>query len=124
MRKPNTHPVAFRVDFMFVDDNGGVHYVKAKGQQPATFWNGLPVQKQTCPILPAGAAFVLMLMSRQRRDDVLNAPLDWYPKWVEEKGRFTANVLCWWRIVVAVLGGLLDLADKIAGIMGKFRGAK
>jgi hypothetical protein len=74
--------------------------------------------------LPTAAEFTLHLMSRQRRNDVLNDMLDWYPHWVQEKGRFSANVLCWWRTSVAVLGGLLDVAGRIAEIVGKFRGAK
>jgi hypothetical protein len=74
--------------------------------------------------LPHAAEFVLILLSRQRRNDVLNDMLDWYPCWVQEKGRFSANVLCSCRISAAVFAGLLDLTGRIAEIIGKFRGAK
>jgi hypothetical protein len=119
-------PVAFKVDMLFVDHNGGLRYVEGKipQQRPATFWKGLPVHKQTCPNLPVGADFVLMLMSRQRRNDVLNDLLDWYPCWLSDKGRMGAFFACWWKIGSAVLHGFLDLAERIGEIVGKFRGAK
>jgi hypothetical protein len=74
--------------------------------------------------LPTSAQFALVLMSRKRRNDVLNDMLDWYPQWVSNKGRFWADVLCWWRIGAALFGGLLDFAGRVAEVVGKFRGAK
>jgi len=74
--------------------------------------------------LPAAVEFALILMSRKRRSDVMNGMLDWYPQWVSNKGRFWADVLCWWRIGAALFGGLLDFAGRVAEVVGKFRGAK
>jgi hypothetical protein len=91
---------------------------------------GVPVpQDEQAPLtkkvqIPLPAEFALILLSRQRRNDVLNDMLDWYPRWVQNKGRLSANLLFWWRISAAVFGALLDLASRIAEIVGKFRGAK
>ncbi len=74
--------------------------------------------------LPAAVEFALILMSRKRRDDVLSDIMDWYPHWVRNDGRIQAYVACWWRIGLAVFGGFLDLAQRIAEVVGKFRGAK
>jgi hypothetical protein len=115
------------VDFMYVDDSG-VHTVQLKAtaptRMPRKVWTGLPEKPHRDFTLPPAAESMLLLMSRARRNDVLNDIMDWYPGWVAEKGRFRANLACWWRIGMAVLRGLLDLLLRIGEIVGKFRGAK
>jgi hypothetical protein len=68
--------------------------------------------------LPTAAQFGLVLLSRQRRDDVLNDLCDW----VEQDGRFNAK--CWLRLTSALFGQLLDVLYRIGEVVGKFRGAK
>jgi hypothetical protein len=64
--------------------------------------------------LPTAARFVLILLSRRRRDDVLNDLCDW----AEQDGRFNAK--CWLRLTSALLWQVRD----VLYIVGKLRGAK
>ncbi len=68
--------------------------------------------------LPGAAQFVLILLSRQRRDDVLNDLCDW----AEQDGRFNAK--CWLKLIAAFFGQVLDVLYRIGEVVGKFRGAK
>ncbi len=74
--------------------------------------------------LSSAAQFALILLSRKRRDDILNDLCDWYPGWVEHNGRFGANFACFVKIASAFLGQGLDVLYRIGEIVGKFRGAK
>lgn len=68
--------------------------------------------------LPSTAQFGLILLSRQRRDDVLNDLYDW----ADHDGRFNAK--CWLRLTSAFFGQVLDVLYRIGEVVGKFRGAK
>jgi len=68
--------------------------------------------------LPSAAQFVIILLSRQRRDDVLNDLCDW----ADHDGRFSAK--CWVRLISALFGQVLDVLYRIGEVVGKFRGAK
>ena len=78
--------------------------------------------------LPSAAQFALILLSRKRRDDVLNDLLDWYPGWIKEhlgRGRRVwANFTCFVKIAAAFFGQGLDVLYRIGEVVGKFRGAK
>jgi hypothetical protein len=116
------------MDAIYVDESGE-HVIQAKAtaskKLPRRIWTGLPTNIRSSSFgLPTSAEFILILMSRTRRNDVLNDIMDWYPGWVAEKGPFGAYLACWWRIGVAVCRGLLDLIQRIGEIVGKFRGAK
>jgi hypothetical protein len=68
--------------------------------------------------------YALALMSKSRRDDVLNDLSDWYGGWLAAHGRFSAHLICWWKVGAVICGGLLDFASRLAEIVGKVSGAK
>lgn len=75
---------------------------------------------------PSAAQFALILLSRKRRDDVLNDLWDWYPGWIKEHHgrRVWANFACFVKIAAAFFGQGLDVLYRIGEVVGKFRGAK
>jgi hypothetical protein len=79
---------------------------------------GRPANPQSAGILPTPVQFALILLSRQRRDDVLSDLCDW----AEHDGHFNAK--CWLRLTSAFFGQLLDVLYRIGEVVGKFRGAK
>jgi len=74
--------------------------------------------------LPTWVQFGLIMLSPQRRNDVLNDIWDWYPGWVKGHGAFGAHLLCSFKVASAALWSLLDLAYRVAEIVGKFKSAK
>jgi hypothetical protein len=75
--------------------------------------------------LPVPAQFaVILLLSRKRRDDVLNDLWDWHPGWAAHHGLLAANFLCYVKIASAAVYEALDLLCRVAEIVSKFRGAK
>jgi len=81
-------------------------------------WNSWKSRSLPPLQLPSAAQFALILLSRQRRDDVLNDLCDW----AEHDGRFNAK--CWLRLMVAFFGQVLDVLYRIGEVVGKFHGAK
>lgn len=67
---------------------------------------------------PSAAQLGLILLSRQRRDDVLNDLCDW----AKRDGRFNAK--CWRRLTFALLGQGLDVLYRVGEVVRKLRGAK
>jgi hypothetical protein len=100
-----------------VDENLTRQLVKA-------WWAEISAKPHSNFTLPTAVEFMLVLLSRQRRNDVLNDIMDWYPGWIKKYGHIGAHCACWWKIGSAALHGLLDLAERVGEIVGKFRGAK
>jgi hypothetical protein len=78
------------------------------------------------PDLPSAAQFAIILLSRKRRDDVLNDLWDWYPAWIKKHHgrRVWANFACFVKIAAAFLGQGLDVLYRVREVVGKFRGAR
>jgi hypothetical protein len=78
--------------------------------------------------LPVALQFAMILvLSRKRRNDVLNDVWDWYPGLVEDHprfGRVFADFVCLTKIMSAFCGQILDIIYRVAEIIGKFRGGK
>lgn len=91
-------------------------------------WRPLRLEDWRRPLrpvqLPSAAQFALILLSRKRRDDVLNDLWDWYPGWIKEHygRRVWANFSCFVKIAAAFFGQGLDVLYRIREVVGKFRG--
>jgi hypothetical protein len=82
----------------------------------------LGLQPKSC--IPARAEFVLFMLSRECRVDVLADIEEWYPGWCERFGVRRAKFLCWWRVTCCVGGALLESAGRVAEVFGKLAGLK
>lgn len=73
---------------------------------------------------PAFDILAHLMIGKQRRNDVLTDIENWYDEWSEKYGPRWAKAFCVSRLIQAILGQTLDIADRVAGILGKLRGAK
>jgi hypothetical protein len=63
--------------------------------------------------MPQVTQFVLFMLPRERREDVLADIGDWYPAWCAEFGVGRAKFLCWWHFAWAIVGTVVDIAVRL-----------
>jgi hypothetical protein len=68
---------------------------------------------------PKEAEFVLFMVSRERRDDIVSDLSEWYPSWCAKFGTRRAKFLCWWRVMCCVGGAVLEVLGRVGEIIGK-----
>jgi hypothetical protein len=81
----------------------------------ASYIDRMAIERQA----PSAAEFVLFMLPRERREDVMVDLGDWYPTWCEEFGTRQAKFLCWWRVTCCVGGAVLEVLGRVGEIIGK-----
>lgn len=79
---------------------------------------------RTNTVLPRCVQIALILLSRSRRNDAYNDLMDWYPGWVYDHGRRSANFICFLKVSSAIAYELLDFLYRVGEVVGKFRSTK
>jgi hypothetical protein len=74
--------------------------------------------------IPTPLALGVLLLDRKHRDEVLADLEDWYQEIAETRGTRWATFFVVMKLVSALGGQLLGLAERVAGIIGKTRGQK
>jgi hypothetical protein len=68
---------------------------------------------------PAEVEFVLFMLSRERRQDVLADLDDWYSSWCEKFGPKRAKFLCWWKVACCVGAAVLEVMGRVGEFISK-----
>jgi hypothetical protein len=68
---------------------------------------------------PASAEFLLFMVSRERRHDVMADLDDWYSSWCVKFGPRRAKFLCWWRVGCCVGGAVLEVLGRVGEFISK-----
>lgn len=84
--------------------------------------NAPPTKQEVVRELPTVFAIVTLLLSKGTRDEILADLQEWYGELVETRGIGWARVFVIGKLLSAVTGQLLTVADQVAGIVGKVWG--
>jgi len=101
-------------------------------EQRISFWETtasnyderLQTQQQVVRDLPSVLASAVLLLDRKNRDEVLADLQDWYRDIADTRGTRWATFFVVMKILSALGGQVLCLAERVAGIIGKTRGQK
>jgi hypothetical protein len=91
---------------------------------PFSYNEKLQTQQHVVRELPSVLASSVLLLDRKNRDEVLADLQDWYQEIAETRGLRSAKFFVIMKLLSALGGQVLCLAERVAGIMGKFRGQR
>lgn len=73
---------------------------------------------------PRTANFLLAALPKATQNDIYNDLTDWYPGWVAEFGKVGADCLYFIKVFEAYVHVMLNVAMRVAKIIGTAKGSK